>query len=135
MITLGQGVELVWHAFQDMVGGEIYIKKIPSMSVIDLAKAIAPNCKFHIIGIRPGEKLHEELITVNESSVTVDLGENYAILPAIGEMTIDAYTSLKPARPVGASFSYNSAQNLDVLSVDDLRDLIRRHVDPCFEPA
>ena len=134
-ITLQHGVNLVLWALENSQGGEIFVPKIPTYKMSTLVEAIGPSCEVQDIGIRPGEKLHEELITVNESCVTVDLGENYAILPAVGEMTIDAYTSLKPARPVGASFSYNSAQNSDVLSVDNLRDLIRRHVDPSFEPA
>ena len=83
MITLEQGVELVWHAFEDMDGGEIYVKKIPSMNVTDLAQAIAPGAKHDIIGIRPGEKLHEQMIGEEDSYYTYEYDEHYKILPAI----------------------------------------------------
>jgi len=134
-ITLQHGMRLVLWALENSLGGEIFVPKIPTYRISTLVEAIGPSCEIENIGVRPGEKLHEELITVNDSCTTVDLGDNYAILPAIGDMTVDTYKSLKLAGPVSASFSYNSAQNSNVLSVDDLRDLIRQHVDPSFEPV
>ena len=89
MISLEQGVELVWHAFSDMVGGEIYVKKIPSMKVVDLAKTIAPNAKHNFIGIRPGEKLHEQMIGVEDAHFTYEYPEHYKILPQINEWDKD----------------------------------------------
>jgi UDP-N-acetylglucosamine 4,6-dehydratase/5-epimerase len=85
MISLDQGVNLVWHAFEDMVGGEIYVKKIPSMKVVDIAKVIAPNAKHKIIGIRPGEKLHEQMISNDDSYSTYEYPNYYKILPQINE--------------------------------------------------
>ena len=85
MISLEQGVELVWHAFDDMIGGEIYVKKIPSMKVTDLARAIAPECKQEIIGIRPGEKLHEQMIAAEDAYFTFEYPEIFKILPSIND--------------------------------------------------
>ena len=85
MISLDQGVELVWHAFKDMIGGEIYVRKIPSMKVIDIAKTIAPRVKHKIIGIRPGEKLHEQMISSEDANSTYEYTNYYKILPQINE--------------------------------------------------
>jgi hypothetical protein len=85
MITLDQGVELVWHAFEDMIGGEIYVKKIPSMKVTDLARVVAPECKQEVVGIRPGEKLHEQMIGAEDAYYTYEYPEHFKILPTINE--------------------------------------------------
>ena len=89
MITLDQGVELVWKAFDDMIGGEIYVKKIPSMNIIDIAKVIAPKAKQEIIGIRPGEKLHEEMISLEDSYSTYEYSNYFKILPQINGWSLD----------------------------------------------
>ena len=89
MISLEQGVELVWHAFEDMVGGEIYVKKIPSMKGTDLASTVAPEAKQEIVGIRPGEKLHEQMIGVEDSFYTYEYPEHYKILPVINDWAGD----------------------------------------------
>ena len=90
MISLDQGVNLVWHAFEDMIGGEIYVKKIPSMKVTDIAKVIAPNAKHKIIGIRAGEKLHEQMISLEDSYSTYEYSSYYKILPQINEWGNDS---------------------------------------------
>lgn len=110
MITLEQGVELVWHAFEDMEGGEIYVKRIPSMKVIDLARAIAPDCLQEIIGIRPGEKLHEQMIGLEDSSYTFEYSEYFKILPAINQWSI-CPKRIKDGRRVPSGFVYSSDNN------------------------
>ena len=110
MITLEQGVELVWKAFNDMIGGEIYVKKIPSMKVIDIAKVIAPKAKQQIIGIRPGEKLHEEMISREDSYSTYEYSNYYKILPQINEWALDK-KRIKNGRKVLEGFNYRSDLN------------------------
>ena len=120
MITLEQGVELVWHAFEDMVGGEIYVKKIPSMKVTDLAKVIAPEAKHEIVGIRPGEKLHEQMIGTEDSLYTYDYPEHYKILPALHSWDLDA-NRIKNGKRVQEGFSYTSDNNSEWMTPEDLR--------------
>ncbi len=110
MISLEQGVELVWHAFEDMVGGEIYVKKIPSMKVTDLAHVVAPNCKHEIVGIRPGEKLHEQMIGADDAYYTYEYPEHYKILPAINNWDKDP-NRIKDGMPVKENFVYSSDNN------------------------
>ncbi len=112
MITLDQGVELVWRAFDDMIGGEIYVKKIPSMKVIDIAKVIAPKAKQEIIGIRPGEKLHEEMISFEDSYSTFEYSNYYKILPQINNWSLDK-KRVKGGRKVPEGFVYSSNLNSD----------------------
>lgn len=119
MITLEQGVELVWHAFKDMIGGEIYIKKIPSMLVTDIAKAISPECHLEIIGIRPGEKLHEQMISEEDSEHTYEYEEYYKILPSINDWC-NSKERIKDGRKVARGFNYSSHTNHDWLSCDEL---------------
>ena len=121
MITLEQGVELVWHTFEDMVGGEIYVKKIPSMSVIDLAKAIAPECKLETIGIRPGEKLHEQMIGEEDAHYTFEYPQHYKILPVINEWSTSP-ERIKNGLKVGPGFTYRSDNNSDWMSATQLLD-------------
>lgn len=111
MISLEQGVELVWHAFADMVGGEIYVKKIPSMKVVDLARAIAPEARLEFIGIRPGEKLHEQMIGPEDSFYTYEYAEHYKILPSINQWCDDP-NRIKGGNKVVEGFSYTSDNNL-----------------------
>jgi UDP-N-acetylglucosamine 4,6-dehydratase/5-epimerase len=110
MITLDQGVKLVWYAFDDMVGGEIYVKKIPSMKVIDIAKVIAPKAKLEIIGIRPGEKLHEQMISIDDSYATYEYDNYFKILPQINEWGKDKLR-IKRGKKVPLEFSYDSETN------------------------
>ncbi|MDK4586630.1 UDP-N-acetylglucosamine 4,6-dehydratase (inverting) [Kingella kingae] len=120
MISLEQGVELVWHAFDDMVGGEIYVKKIPSMKVSDLATAIAPECKQEIIGIRPGEKLHEQMISVEDSFHTYEYAEHFKILPAINGWD-ETPERIKDGKKVAEGFVYASDNNPEWMSAAELQ--------------
>lgn len=120
MITLEQGVELVWHAFEDMVGGETYVKKIPSMRMVDLAKAIAPDAKLEIVGIRPGEKLHEQMIGHDDSYHTYDYADHYKILPAIHNWD-SSVERIKDGKRVVEGFQYASDNNPDWMSITDLQ--------------
>lgn len=110
MISLEQGVELVWHAFEDMVGGEIYVKKIPSMKITDVARVIAPNAKLEIVGIRPGEKLHEQMIGEEDSYFTYEYPEHYKILPQINNWGNDK-NRIKDGVKVEQGFVYESNSN------------------------
>lgn len=110
MISLEQGVELVWHAFEDMEGGEIYVKKIPSMKVVDLAKVVAPDARHEVVGIRPGEKLHEQMIGEEDSLYTYEYREHFKILPAIHNW-YTCESRIKDGKPVGEGFSYTSDNN------------------------
>lgn len=110
MISLEQGVELVWHAFNDMEGGEIYVKKIPSMKVTDIARVIAPEARHEIVGIRPGEKLHEQMISEEDSYFTYEYPEHFKILPAINNWSISP-ERIKDGKKVQEGFSYTSDNN------------------------
>lgn len=120
MITLEEAVELVWHAFEDMVGGEIYVKKIPSMTITDIAHAVVPNADLDIIGIRPGEKLHEQMISEEDSYSTYEYENHYKILPAINAWGSDP-ERIKDGKKVPEGFVYTSDKNTDWLSVADLQ--------------
>jgi FlaA1/EpsC-like NDP-sugar epimerase len=134
-ISLDEGVELVLWTLEHGRGGEILVPKIPSYRITDLAEAIAPSAAHPVVGIRPGEKLHEEMITSSDSYSTVDVGPYYAILPSGDDARHQRYTEATGARPVPAGFTYNSGTNDRFLTVDELRALIREHVDPNFQPA
>lgn len=123
-ISLKEGVQMVLWSIQNALGGEILVPKIPSYRIMDLAKAIAPECKHKIVGIRPGEKIHEEMITANDSLNTVDLGKYYAILSCSNETLHKRYLSLPNVKQVPAGFSYNSGTNEHFLSVEELRLLV-----------
>lgn len=126
MITLEQAVELVWHAFEDMEGGEIYVKKIPSMKVTELAKAVDPAAQQDFVGIRPGEKLHEQMIGPEDSFFTYEYPEHYKILPAINNWG-SSKERIKEGTKVPEGFSYTSDNNADWMSVDTLRDWIENN--------
>lgn len=128
MITLEEGVSLVWHAFEDMVGGEIYVKKIPSMKVTDIAKSISPKAKHEIIGIRPGEKLHEEMISPEDSYHTYEFDSYYKILPAINGWSVDE-TRIKGGKLVPEGFSYTSDNNPDWMQFEALRQWVSENSD------
>ena len=119
MISLEEGVKLVWHAFDDMLGGEIYVKKIPSMNIIDIARAIAPKAKHKIIGIRPGEKIHEQMIGLEDAPYTYEYEHHYKILPAIHNWSKDK-KRIKDGKLVSDEFTYSSDNNKDWMSVDQL---------------
>jgi len=120
MISLEQGVDLVWHAFKDMEGGEIYVKKIPSMKVTDIALAIAPEAKHEIIGIRPGEKLHEQMISSEDSKNSYEYSDYYKILPDINEWMKDK-KRIKNGKKVTNGFVYTSENNLEWMSKQQLK--------------
>lgn len=131
-ISLKGGVEMVMHALQNAWGGELYVPKIPSYRIMDVAEAIGPNCQKPIVGIRPGEKIHEEMITPSDSFNTYDLGNYYAILPTVTRWSIEEYIDTHQAKRVPEGFSYNSGENEHWESVESLREAIRTHVDPSF---
>ena len=133
-ITLQEGVDFVLERLIRMWGGELFVPKIPSYKILDVAKAIAPDCKHEIVGIRPGEKLHEEMITVSDSPYTVDLGKYYAILSPTIVSNIDDYCKDNKCLKVPDGFSYSSRNNEVFLSIDEIRELIRENVDPLFSP-
>jgi UDP-N-acetylglucosamine 4,6-dehydratase len=134
-ISLQEGVDMVLWALEHAAGGEIFVPKIPSYRITDLAAAIAPSCRQEIVGIRPGEKLHEEMITASDSPNTLDLGRYYAILPSSSEYTLEGYRQTQGGEKVVPGFAYNSGSNAEFLSAGDIRALIRTHLDPAFEPA
>jgi len=129
-ITLEEGVEMVTWAVDKALGGEIFVPTIPSYRILDLAEAIGPECEKPVVGIRPGEKIHEEMITASDSFNTVDLGRYYAILSNTSGMPIDAYLERRPGTRLTPGFSYNSGTNDVFLGVEELRALIRTHIDP-----
>ncbi|MEI8155487.1 MAG: UDP-N-acetylglucosamine 4,6-dehydratase (inverting) [Burkholderiales bacterium] len=130
-ITLQEGVDMVLWSIENAWGGEILVPKIASYRLTDVAMAIAPECEQEIVGIRPGEKIHEEMITASDSFSTVDLGRYYAILPAGGQFTIEEYCARTNATRVEPGFAYNSGSNPDILSVEQLRTLIDAYVVKC----
>jgi UDP-N-acetylglucosamine 4,6-dehydratase/5-epimerase len=127
-ISLEEGVEMVLWAIEHAYGGEILVPKIPSYRITDVAKAIGPDCRHEIVGVRPGEKVHEEMITASDSFNTLDLGRYFAILPSSDATLRSRYLAQKSAVEVTQGFSYNSGTNSEFLGVDELRELIRRHV-------
>lgn len=134
-ISLDEGVEMVFWALEHALGGEILIPKIPSYRIEDVAEAVAPSCRQEIVGVRPGEKLHEEMVTSSDSPNTLDLGDYFAILGANAQKQREAYTQAMKAIGVKDGFSYDSGTNTDFLSVQDIRTLIKRHINPEFVPV
>ena len=128
MISLDQAVELVWHAFEDMVGGEIYVKKIPSMNIVELAKAIAPDARLKEVGIRPGEKMHEQMIGTEDSSSTYEYDGYYKILPVINNWADDE-GRIKGGVKVTANFTYDSASNDQWMSQSSLQAWLSENQD------
>lgn len=132
-ISLQGGVDMVMHALEYAWGGEIFVPKIPSYHIMDVAEAIGPECEKNIIGIRPGEKVHEEMITSSDSFYTWDLGKYYTILPSHPRWKVEEFQECFNAVKVPAGFQYNSGDNTEWETVDSLRELIKEHVDPNFE--
>ena len=132
-ISLDEGVDMVLHALATAWGGELFVPKIPSYKIMDVAKAIGPNCKHEVVGIRPGEKIHEEMITASDSFSTYDLGKYYAILPQLHHWSLANFVKHFNARKVSQGFYYNSGATSEWLSVEKIRELIKQHVDENFE--
>lgn len=132
-ISLEDGVNLVLYAYEHAMGGEIFVPKIPSYRILELAEAIGPECKKEVVGIRPGEKIHEEMITESDSYYTADLGRYYVILPQSPSWNYDDYFTKKKAKRVADGFTYNSGTNEEWLSKEELRKLIVEHIDPQFK--
>lgn len=135
-ISLDGGVDLVLHALEHSLGGEIYIPKIPSYRITELAEAVAPGCEQTIVGIRPGEKIHEEMITSSDAPNTLETEHNYIIVPMLYQESRDALMSRYAAHhhgtPVPVDFCYNSGTNTEWLNASQIRELIQQHVDPDF---
>ncbi|CAA6676537.1 MULTISPECIES: UDP-N-acetylglucosamine 4,6-dehydratase (inverting) [unclassified Lentimonas] len=131
-ITLDHGVELVLKALDSAWGGEIFVPRIPSYRITDLAEAIAPECEQKFTGIRAGEKVHEEMVSASDAPNTVCIDDSYVILPHIPNWNMDAYMKQFNAQPVELDFNYNSGSNDQFLSISEIRELIRRHIAPSF---
>ncbi len=135
MISLDECVDLVWQSFSKMIGGEIFIKKIPSIKIIDLVKAISSQAKIKIIGIRPGEKIHEIMITEDDSLNTLELKDQYIILPSINELKSKIKKKYKKsAKTVSKNFEYTSKNNSEWMSIKDLKNWIKNNLEILDEP-
>ena len=126
---------MVLWALENAFGGELFVPKIPSYRITDVAEAIGPSCDKPVMGIRPGEKIHEEMITASDSFMTIDLGDYYAILPSDGHLLRRYQHAGSPIQSVDPGFAYNSGSNPEFLTVETLSRLIREHVDPAFQPV
>ncbi len=133
-ISLEGGVDMVLHALEYAWGGELFVPKIPSYNIMDVAKAIGPDCEYKIVGIRPGEKIHEEMITSSDSFFTYDLGKYYVIVPQTPRWNLDEFIAHYNAKKVPDGFAYNSGNNTEWETVETLRRLIKEHVDAGFNP-
>lgn len=131
-ISLKEGVDMVLHALDTSWGGELFVPKIPSYKITDVATAIAPECEQKIVGIRPGEKVHEEMITASDSFTTYDLGKYYVILPQTPQWELNDFIMHFKATKVKEGFNYNSGANNEWISVNEIRNLIKEHIDPAF---
>ena len=126
MISLEQAIDMVWHAFDDMVGGEIYVKKIPSMKIVDIASAVCPGVPHRMIGVRPGEKLHEQMISPEDAPHTYEYADYFKILPAIHSWSSDP-KRIRDGKKVADGFTYASDNNAEWLSIDALQRWIETH--------
>ncbi|RYZ87554.1 MAG: UDP-N-acetylglucosamine 4,6-dehydratase (inverting) [Proteobacteria bacterium] len=133
-ISLDEGVDMVLHAIENANGGELFVPKIPSYRITTVAQAVAPDCKTEIVGIRPGEKLHEEMITETDSMNTYDCGKYYVIAPSVPAWNLNEWIAKFGAKKVPEGFKYNSGTNTEWLTVDELREQIRSQIDPQFKP-
>lgn len=127
-ITLDDGVKMVLYALEHAWGGELFVPKIPSYRISDLAQAIGPACEHRVIGVRPGEKIHEEMITCSDSFTTYDIGKYYVILPQVTDWSLDEFITVQNAVKVSTGFNYSSGANSEFLTVEQLRALIAEHV-------
>ena len=133
MVWFFDCVDMVMHAIEHAWGGEIFIPKIPSYRITDVASAVAPECEQIIVGIRPGEKIHEEMINSSDSFYTYDLGKYYTILPTVPNFRLNDFIISFGAKKVAEGFSYDSGTNTEWETIDSLRALIKEHVDSNFE--
>lgn len=133
-ISLEEGVDLVLYALSSMWGGEIFVPRIPSYRIVDVAEAIAPKARREIVGIRPGEKLHEEMITATDGLNTMEFAHHFVIPPTTSLWSCEDYCKTFDGVRHDSGFSYNSGTNTQLLSVQQLRELIQKHVDPMFVP-
>ena len=131
-IPIQGGVDMIFHALEHAMGGEIFIPKIPSYRILDVAEAIGPDCAKPIVGVRPGEKIHEEMITEADSLNTYDLGKYYVILPNKVSWNLKEYLESKKGFKVAEGFRYNSGENTDWETVESLRSKIKNYLDPDF---
>jgi len=131
-ITLEEGVDMVMYAIENAWGGELFVPKIPSYRITDVTKAVAPSCKTEVVGIRPGEKLHEEMITETDSMSTYDCGKYYVIAPSVPFWNMNDWMKKFNAKKVPEGFKYNSGTNTEWVNPEDIRALIKRHIDPSF---
>ena len=135
-ISLEEGADMVFFALKHALGGEIFVPKIPSYRITDVAEAIGPDCEHPVVGIRPGEKLHEEMITSSDSQNTIETKDYYVIVPnsqeGSYEAVMDRYLAHHKANRVTPGFCYSSGENTDWLNAAKIRDLIKKHVDPNF---
>ena len=132
-ISLQEGVDMVLNALETAWGGEIFVPKIPSYKITEVAKAIGPECEHKIVGIRPGEKVHEEMITASDSFSTYDLGKYYAILPQVTSFSLNEFIAETKANKVPEGFSYTSGSNTEWVGVEEIRSLIIKYVDSDFK--
>ncbi len=132
-ISLKGGVDMVLHALENAWGGELFVPKIPSYKITDIAKVIGPACRHEIVGIRPGEKIHEEMITPSDSFHTYDLGKYFVIIPSVPNWDKEAFITTFKAKKVSKGFSYNSGENTEWETIDSLRYLIKEHLYSDFE--
>lgn len=132
-ISLDEGVDMVLHALENAWGGEIFVPKIPSYKIVDVAKAIAPDIEHKEVGVRPGEKIHEEMITTSDSFYTYDLGKYYAIVPSVPNWNLKEFIAEFKATSVKKGFTYNSADNDQWETPESIRELIVKHVDSDFK--
>ncbi|MGB4971289.1 MAG: UDP-N-acetylglucosamine 4,6-dehydratase (inverting) [Cyclobacteriaceae bacterium] len=132
-ITLQGGVDMVMHALEHAWGGELFVPKIPSYRILEVAEAVAPKCEIMITGIRPGEKVHEEMISSSDSFFTYDLGKYYVVLPAVPIWNVEDFIKKRNAKRVPKGFTYSSGENKEWVNVQELRVLIKEHVDSTFE--
>jgi FlaA1/EpsC-like NDP-sugar epimerase len=134
-ISLEEGVALVLSAIENMWGGEIFVPKLPSYRIVDVAEAIGPGCRREVVGIRPGEKLHEEMITETDALNSLEFVNHFVILPSHRQWDTDKYVEHFKGKPCADGFSYNSGSNTRWLSVEEIRQLVRDHVDSSFSPC
>lgn len=133
-ISLQGGVDMVLHALDTAWGGELFVPKIPSYKILDVAQAVGPSCEHRVVGIRPGEKVHEEMITASDSFTTYDLGKYYVILPQVTNWDLDEYIQTFTATQVPVGFSYTSGENTEWETVESMREQIKQHLYADFQP-
>lgn len=133
-ISLEDGVKMVLYALENAWGGELYVPKIPSYRIMDVAEAIGPKCEKKVIGIRPGEKIHEEMISSSDAYYTYDIGKYYVIIPQDPFWDVEKFIKDFDAKKVPEGFNYNSGTNVEWIGVEEIRTLVKEYIDPAFNP-